>query len=158
MITPLPRAARDYVKAFDVTAIALTRDSHIVATRDPAGCSVAWWVEADQAGRVIQKAKTNGNDILAAARALDVVVTEHAVVVERALAAVRKIDADLAQAQRTGLLTEINGEYRRRRLAAAERGERFMRYADVQVRLRRALAETAAGGATTSLVTRILGS
>jgi hypothetical protein len=42
---------RDYLCAFDLTAIAVTRDGRISATTDPAGAQAAWWCEAVKAGR-----------------------------------------------------------------------------------------------------------
>jgi hypothetical protein len=87
-----------------------------------------------------------GEDVVAAARRLDVMVTEHAGVVTRAQAAVKKIEGGLRWAQRQGVLSQFNDEYRRRRLAATARGERFMSYGEAQARLRKALAGVAAGG------------
>ena len=50
-----------------------------------------------------------------------------------------------------GVLHEFNQEYRRRRLEAQRRGERFMGYA----RLRRVLVETVAGNSTEPLMSRV---
>ena len=44
------------------------------------------------------------------------------------------------------MLHEFNQEYRRRRLEAQGRGERFMGYAQAKGRLRRAIAKVAATG------------
>jgi len=49
----------------------------------------------------------------------------------------------MAWAQRTGVLHEFNREYRRRRLEAQGRGERFMGYAQAKARLRRAITRPA---------------
>ena len=49
----------------------------------------------------------------------------------------------MAWAQRTGVLHVFNQEYRRRRLEAQRRGERFMGYAQAMARLRRAITEAA---------------
>jgi hypothetical protein len=49
----------------------------------------------------------------------------------------------MAWAQRTGVLHEFNQEYRRRRLAAQRRGQRFTGYAQATARLRRAITKVA---------------
>ena len=67
----------------------------------------------------------------------------YATVLARAKAALAKIDAGMAWAQRTGVLHEFNREYRRRRLEAQGRGERFMGYAQAKARLRRAITRPA---------------
>jgi hypothetical protein len=54
-IERLPRAVSDYVAAFGLPAIAVTRDRRLVATRDPHGVAAAWWCEADNSGDVIVK-------------------------------------------------------------------------------------------------------
>jgi hypothetical protein len=46
----------------------------------------------------------------------------------RAKAAVAKVEAGMARAQRSGVLRQFNQEYRRRRLETQGRGERFMDY------------------------------
>jgi hypothetical protein len=68
---------------------------------------------------------------------------------------VAKIEAGMAWAQRTGVLQEFNQEYRRRRLEAQGRGERFMGYAQATARLRRVFVETAAGNSTAPLMSRV---
>jgi len=93
----------------------------------------------------------------AAARALGVALTDHATVLTRAKAAVARIEAGMAWAQRTGVLHQLNQEYRRRRLEAQRRGERFMGYAQAKARLRRAIAKVAAtGNAPVAIVRRSL--
>jgi hypothetical protein len=69
---------------------------------------------------MVRAARRYGGDISAAARALGVALTDHATVLARAKAAVAKIEAGMAWAQRSGVLHEFNQEYRRRRLAARE--------------------------------------
>ena len=65
----------------------------------------------------------------------------------------------MAWAQRTGLLHEFNQEYRRQRLEAQERGERFMGYAQatarLRLRLRRAITKMAATGTPPVAVVRL---
>jgi hypothetical protein len=143
-IAPLPRAVTDYIAAFDLAAMCRYADGRLGVTRNPAGASAAWWCEAVKAGPVIRAARRHSGDIPAAARELGVPVTDHARVLARAKHAVAKIEAGMAWAQRTGVLHEFNQEYRRRRLEAQRRGERFMGYA--MARLRRALTKVAANG------------
>jgi hypothetical protein len=73
-------------------------------------------------------------------------LTDHATVLARAKAAVAKIEAGMAWAQRTGVLHELNQESRCRRLEAQRRGERFMGYTQATARLRRAITKVAATG------------
>jgi hypothetical protein len=61
----------------------------------------------------------------------------------------------MAWAQRTGVLRAFNQEYRRRRLEAQRRGERFMGYGQATARLRHVLVETAAGNSTAPLMLRV---
>jgi hypothetical protein len=124
-IKPLSPAVRDYLRAFDLTAFAVWAEGRISATRDPAGAETAWWCEAAKAAPVIRQARRHNVDIPAGARALGVELTDHATVLARANAAVARIEAGMAWAQRTGVLHEFNQEYCRRRLEAQRRGERF---------------------------------
>jgi hypothetical protein len=98
-----------------------------------------------------------GGDIPAVAPAVGVWLTDHATVLARAKHAVAKIEAGMAWAQRTGVLHEFNQEYRRRRLEAQGRGERFMSYGEAMARLRRAITKVAAtGSAPVAIVRRSL--
>ena len=96
---------------------------------------------------MIPEARRQSGDIPAVAGALDVALTHHATVRARAKAAHGRIEAGMAWAQRTGVLQEFNQEYRRRRLEALGRGERFMGYAQATARLRRAIIKVAATAA-----------
>jgi hypothetical protein len=60
----------------------------------------------------------------------------------------------MAWAQRTGVLHEFNQGYRRRRLEARRRGERFMGYAQATARLRRAITKVAATGTASMAIVR----
>jgi hypothetical protein len=137
IIAPLPRAVADYIAAFDLAAACRYRDGRLGVTRNPKGAEAAWWCEAGKAGPVIRAARRHSGDITAAARALGVALTEHATVLARAKHAVAKIEAGMAWAQRSGVLHEFNQEYRRRRLEAQRRGERFMGYGQATALLRR---------------------
>ena len=51
-VAPLSHSARDYVRAFDLTCIALWRDGRLGVSRNPTGADQAWWCPArEQAGR-----------------------------------------------------------------------------------------------------------
>ena len=122
----------EYIAAFDLAAVcrypggriehnaAARRGWLSFTARNPAGAAAASWCVAAKAGPVIRAVRRHSGDILAAARALGVTV------LARARHVVRKIEADMAWAQRTGVLHEFNQESRRRRLEAQRRGERFM--------------------------------
>jgi hypothetical protein len=147
-IPPLPRAADDYVRVFDIVAICAYRDGRIGVSRNPAGAAAAWWVEAEQAGAVIRHARKDGSDIQAIARRLGVALTEHAIVLTRASAAIERIEAALREAQRRGDLQFFNAEYKRRRIAAAAAGQSFMSYGQARTRLHKTIATVAANGGT----------
>jgi hypothetical protein len=128
-------------------------------SRNPAGAAAAWWVEAEQAGAVIRQARKDGSDIQAIARRLGVALTEHAIVLTRASAAIERIEAALGEAQRRGDLKFFNTEYKRRRAQAAAAGQSFMSYGEARARLHKAIAGAAAagGGLTQALVDTALG-
>jgi hypothetical protein len=74
------------------------RDGRLGVTRNPAGAAAAWWCEAVKARAVLRLARKGDGDIPAAARALGVVLTDHATVLTRAKDALAKIDAGMAWA------------------------------------------------------------
>jgi hypothetical protein len=86
---------------------------------------MAWWCETVKAGPMIREARRHNGDIPAAAPALGIALTDHATVLARATAAVARIKAGMAWAQRTGVLHEFNQEYQRRRIEAAKQGRGF---------------------------------
>jgi hypothetical protein len=107
---------------------------------------------------VIRAARRHGGDIPAAARALGLVLTHDATILARVQAAVARIEAGMAWAQRSGVLHEFNQEYRRRRLEAQRRGKRFMGYTQATARLRRAITKVAAGAEPVAIVREVFGS
>jgi hypothetical protein len=125
----MSRAVTDYLAAFDL--VALTADGR----RDR--CDAQWWCAAANVERLTEHARRHGCDIPAAAKALRVTISDHAMVMTRAAAAAKKIDSAIQWARRNGVLAEVNAEYKRRRIAAEQRGERFMDYAELQRRLAR---------------------
>jgi hypothetical protein len=140
----MSQAVSDYLAAFDLVALSADgqRDSR----------KAARWCAAADAERLTEHARSHECDIPAAARALGIVVTEHEVVMARASTAAKKINAALQWACRTGVLADVNAEYKRRRIAAEQRGERFMHYGELQRRLRTAFARVAAGAAMPDLI------
>jgi hypothetical protein len=157
-IEPLPRVLRDYIAAFDLAAVCRYPDGRIAVARNPAGAAAAWWCVAHDAGRVIRLARKHGCDIPAAACTLGIALTDHATVLARAKAALARIEAGMAWAQRSGALSEFNREYRRRRLEAQGRGARFMGYAQATARLRRAMTKvTATGTAPVAILREVFG-
>jgi hypothetical protein len=137
----------DYIAQFDLVALVIWRDGNRLGTaRDPAGAARAWWCASVKAGIVLKEARRSDGDIETAARKAGVELTEHSAVVARAEAAAAKIGTRLAQAQRAGVLREFNDEYRRRRLAAFEKGKGFVSYAQARAKLQRVLANVAATG------------
>jgi len=83
-IPPLPRGVSDYVAAFDLTSIAVTRDNRLMVTRNPAGAVSSWWCPAKEASRIVHHARRDHGDIPTAANALGVPVTVHHVAIQRA--------------------------------------------------------------------------
>jgi hypothetical protein len=145
-IPALPRGVSAYVAAFDLTSIAITGDGRLVVTHNPAGAASAWWCGRRAARRVVRHARKDGGDIPAAARELGVAITAHDIVMQRACASVARIDAALAEAQRSGAMKSFNAEYRRQRKAASASGRGFMTYGRARARLRRAVAGVIAAG------------
>jgi hypothetical protein len=134
----MSQAVSDYLAAFDLVALSADgqRDSR----------KAAWWCSAADVERLTEHTRCHGCGIPAAAKTLGILVTEHEVVMARVATAAKKIDAAIQWARRTGGLAEINAEYKRRRVAAEQRGERFIDYGELQRRLRIAFARVAAGG------------
>ena len=125
-IAPLSHSARDFVRAFDLTCIALWRDGRLGVSRNPTGADQAWWCSAKAAGAIVRAANANGKDVAAAARRLQTPVTPHDIVAERATEAVGRIDTALTAAQRRGDLAFFNQLYKAQRVAAQAQGRGFM--------------------------------
>jgi hypothetical protein len=114
-IGKLPRSVRSYLDNFHLMAIAVT-ESGIRLTRNPAGARAAWWCrEVDAEPLREWLAEHQSCDVLYAARQLEVPVTAHATVLERARAALGRIDVGLDKAQEAGLLKQFNAAYKRER-------------------------------------------
>jgi hypothetical protein len=76
-VAPLSHSARDYVRAFDLSCIALWRDGRLGVSRNPTGAEAAWWCPAKAAGKVVRAANANGKDVAAAAARLKAVMVQH---------------------------------------------------------------------------------
>jgi hypothetical protein len=55
-VAPLSHSARDYVRAFDLTCIALLRDGRLGVSRNPTGADQAWWCPAKKAAGAVVRA------------------------------------------------------------------------------------------------------
>jgi hypothetical protein len=155
-IARLPRNVRDYIAGFNLAALAVT-DNGIRLTRDPAGARAAWWCRAADAAPLHEWLTEHQScDVLYAARQLQVSVTPHAIVVQRASAALGRIDAGCDKAQEAGLLKEFNAQYKRCRLLAKARGQGFLPYRHAKARLRKMLVTAVAtGGLPENLFDRV---
>ena len=169
MIEPLPKPLRHYLAQFGLGAIAVSSSGEIqvLPGKDLArmdAVAACWWVQdlatAHQVARAIGEhvpasLEAATAEILAAAKRIDVVLSEHAVVVDRAQIAVDQLSAKLTAAQQNGALKFFNSEYRRRREAARASGNGFMSYNTAMARLRQLLAGAAAGAPPADLVRQV---
>src|SRR5262249_29457975 len=134
-------------------AIAVTRAGRISTTHHSARAAAAWRCEAVKAGPVIERQ----GDIAATSRRLLARSGSRSPTMPRSWHAPRplaKVEAGMAWAQRTGMLHEFNQEYRRRRLEAQGKDQRFMGYGQARVRLQRAITKVAATGAVPAAIVR----
>ena len=165
---PLPPTVADYIAASDIASIAVVVDSDgrhgfIVdphrGRSDVSVVAVFWVADRVIAEAIVRtardiagKAGTVG-DVLAAltvaAEALHVRPTPHDIVIDRVAASAAVLESRMRKAGARGLLRAFNGEYKRRRLAAAKAGRAFMSYATAKRRLRRSIAARLIGGDTT---------
>ena len=90
MVTTKP--VRDYLAAFDLRAVFVAPAGDVRVGLDPGVADAAWWTGWRDAHRVARRARsTVPVDIVAAARQLDIPLTEHAACMTRARAAVARI-------------------------------------------------------------------
>jgi hypothetical protein len=154
-IPPIAKNVLSYLKQFDLTAVAVSRDRRLYATRDPSGAESAFWARASDVGALIRLARADSGDVVAAARALGVRLVSHTDVLQKTEELTKRLDIGLRSAQQSGAMKAFNSEYRARRLAARETGQGFMSYGAAKARLRKALIETAAGKAGLGIVARV---
>jgi hypothetical protein len=128
----------------------------IRASRNPPrDAQRAYWLSADDARAVLAVARRNGGNVILAAQACGVGLTDHHRMVQRARAALARLDAQIAQAQRAGLMNYLNIEYRQRRLQAQAAGRVFIPYRAAQARFRKAVIDVAAGAPPAGLMKRV---
>ena len=168
MIEPLPKPVRDYLHEFGLACIYVTPAGRIGVTRDlaDAGAIAAalWTKDAATAHAVVRaigalrspaSVEAATAEVLAAAKRVDAVLSEHAVVVARARDALTRLDTKIELARQSGTLQFFNSEYRRRREAARAAGKGFMRYGTALAKLRGLLAGAAAGVPLKDVVQRV---
>jgi len=144
---PDTKAALKYLAASGAAAISISTDAEISIGQKP-GAFATLWCSADKARSVASRARNqaDGADVEMSISALyesaskyQCKLTSHRVAMERAAEAAQRLDAFMDSLKGTGVLREFTKTYKRRRLAAAERGEGFMSYANAERRLRLAL-------------------
>lgn len=167
MIAPLPKPVRDYLQEFGLACICIAPDGRTGVTRDLAhvgAVAAAWWAKDAATAHAVVRAigehvpaslEAATAEILAAAKRIEVVLSEHSVVVARAQGAVDQLSAKLTTAQQNGALKFFNSEYRRRREEAKASGNGFMSYNAAMARLRKLLASAAAGARVSDLVRQV---
>jgi hypothetical protein len=154
-IPSIPNTILKYLRRFDLSSIAQSRDGRLAATRNPENYQHAWWCNSVDVGRVIKHARRNGGDVPAAARALRVRLAPHDFVMQNTEKIVAKLDARLASAQQSGNLKSFNVAYANYRRAKFVAGQPAMGYSASRSRLRAALSETAAGQPPVALFRRV---
>ena len=60
----------NYLKRFDLVAIAVSRDGRLTVTRNPEGAAEAFWLASRDAGQLLAKARADGGNVVKAAAAL----------------------------------------------------------------------------------------
>jgi hypothetical protein len=157
-IPGLDYGLRRYIKHFGVISVYVTNDGRIRASRNPPrDAERAYWLATDDVRAVLAVARRNGGNIILAAQACGVALTDHHRMIQRARAAVARLDAQIEQAQRAGLMRYLNIEYQQRRRQARAQGRTFVPYAAVRSRFKRAVIDVAAGGSPTGIVRRVFG-
>lgn len=158
-LPPVP--IRAYLRAHNIAAVCVTpagvklaRDVGKVRER----VTAAWWCQPADALKIAEYARlTNTADVPAIAQHLGVALTPHTRAVERAAAAVARINSALDQAKRDGLMSQFNESYRQARRQAAANGKGFMPYQTAQSRFARLIYDASAGKPTRGLIAQALG-
>jgi hypothetical protein len=146
-IQPLSPSALDYLRAFNLAAVAISPTGRVFTSRNPVGASAAFWCRADEADKVANAAWHRG-DIAEAARRLHIAVTPHPILAARVKARTERIEVAIAQAKADGLMQQFHQEYKQRRLKAKAHGAPFMSFGEAERRLRRVIADSIAAGGT----------
>ena len=165
----LPRGAeREYLTVYGVVAVYVaqlpTGEAMFGTSRDllqslqairrhHAGAAIvcAYWAKnADEAQRVCQEAMRDSEGVLMNARTvqarieiagdrMNLALTDHETIMQRARMAVEYVEGKIAEAQAAGELRWFNRAFREWRIEANARG-RTMSYAEARGRLRRAIS------------------
>jgi len=147
------KAAIAYLIASGATATYTTTTRDFVPIRSgsqiAANAVAVFWVQKKQAvalarlARRLAGADSDRDDALLALREaaaeLGVTLTPHATAISRAAAAVERLDAFIDSLRANGGYRAFTQEYKRRRLAACERGEGFVTFKVAEQRLKAAL-------------------
>jgi hypothetical protein len=166
VIEPPSRAVRDYLAGFGLGCILVrpTSEIQVASNWGRAPIAAVLWVRdqktAWQVVRAIGEARPSSveaaiTEIRAAAARVDVVLSEHSVVVARAQAAIDQLGSKLSTANANGDLKFFNRAYRQYRLGCLQRGEGAMPYGTAMARLRKLLAGAAAGAPVSDVVRRV---
>jgi hypothetical protein len=144
------RAAIQYLIASSATAISITEVDGVAAFRvgtkiDPNAHAIFWITEVDaklvaKCTRRLAGKNQNIDDAIMSLKKAAVecraTLTPHDVAISRAAGAARKLDEYLTSLKGTGVLKEFTRAYKRRRIAAAERGKGYMSYKVAELRFR----------------------
>jgi hypothetical protein len=147
------KAAINYLIASGATVISIVEVDGVAVFRvgtkiNPNACAIYWIAEANAkpvvaCTRRLAGKNQNIDDAVVSLRKAAVecraTLTPHDTAMARASVAARKLDEYLTSLKGTGLLNEFTRTYRRRRIAAAERGKGFMSYKVAELRFKRAL-------------------
>jgi uncharacterized Rossmann fold enzyme len=111
--------------------------------------AVVFWIAGQDAKSIVKVARRiagknqNADDAVVSLRKAAVecraTLTPHDVAISRARVAAERLDAFMSSMRGTGVLKEFTRTYKRRRIAAAERGKGFMSYKVAELRFKRAL-------------------
>jgi ribonuclease HI len=129
-------------------------DGAIISVGMKQGAGAVFWTsQAAQVRSVAARARNIAGDnpdtdaaisaLQEAATECRATLTEHSVAVARAANAARKLDAYLDSLRGTGTLREFTKAYRRRRIAAKERGQGYMTFQQAELRFKRAFNSVA---------------
>jgi hypothetical protein len=156
-IPPIPSSVLRYLRRFDLSSVAQSRDGRLAATRNPENYERAWWCKSVDVGRVIEYARRNGGDVPQAAAAIGVKLAPHDYVMQNTEQITSRLDARMRAAQASGGLREFNVRYSQYRRARLDAGTPAMGYSAARSRLRKALTEVAAGKAAPGIIARVFG-
>jgi hypothetical protein len=156
--TALPRSVADYLAAAGIVKICVVRNAdgtwglriaHDIGSHGEDVVHAFWVADKAAANAVVHSAvsvagvepteKATLDALFRAAAKQSVRLSPHDAVIARATTAAARLDASLDAASAEGGLKRFHGEYRRRRVEAAAKGQSFMSFARAQRRFRRAI-------------------